>query len=252
MSDESKDVGFLDEVAGQGFGNLSGDAYSTPFIKLLQSNSKEVTSELPGAKPGVFYDAARNEVLGNTIKVIPLDFEILWLEWEENMGGLKGKYLPHSIPSSGDKFNRKNPATGRELTDSWCYYVLLAGREDEGVCILSLPVSAIKFLKAWNTMNNRTKLPTGKPAPFYGCIWEIGPTIKEKNDNGQVWYNIGDDKGPAIKNLGFINKDVFLDAVKPGIESAKTVMLSYQQISLVPAPVRQALPESPKNDDSAF
>jgi len=242
---ENKDVGFLDDVAGQGYGNLSGDAFATPFIKLLQSNSTEVTSELPGAKPGVFFDVARNQVLGNTLKVIPIDFEILWLEWEKDMGGLKGKYLPHSIPSVGDKFNRKNPETGRDLVDSWLYYVLLEGRESEGVAILSLPVSSIKYLKAWNTMNHHTKLPSGKDAPFYSSVWELGPTEKERNDSGQVWYNIGGAAGPAIKRVDFITKEIFTERVKPAIDMAHNVMLSYQQT--LPAPVAQkALPESPK------
>lgn len=243
---------FLDEVAGQGYGNLSGEAYVTPFIKLLQSNSREVTSELPGAKPGVFFDTANNRVIGNTLKVIPLDFEILWLEWEENMGGLKGKYLPNSIPSQGDRFNRKNPETGRELTDSWCYYVLLAGEEDKGVCILSLPVSAIKFLKAWNTQIQRTKTDSGKPAAFFSSVWTIGPTIKEKNDSGQVWYNIGDTNGPAVKRETFITKDQFTNFVKPGLEAAHHVMMSYQG---TPTPVmiqgrtaQAQLPASPSNE----
>lgn len=243
MSEEN----FLDEVAGAGFGNLSGEAFATPFIKLLQSNSREVTSELPGAKPGVFFDSARNEVLGNTLKVIPLDFEILWLEWEENMGGLKGKYLPGSIPSSGDRFNRVNPETGRELTDSWCYYVLLAGREEEGVCILSLPVSSIKYLKAWNTQIQRTKLDSGKPAPFFSSIWTIGPTIKDTNDKGQVWYNIGSATGPAVKRESFITKEQFTEYVKPSLEMAHGVMLSYQQapVALPPKQGQALLPSSP-------
>lgn len=248
------DVGFLDEVAGAGYSNLSGDNFATPFIKLLQSNSREVTSELEGAKPGVFFDSANNVVLGNTIQVIPLDFEVLWMEWEENMGGLKGKYLPGSIPAVGDRFSRKNPETGRELTDSWCYYVLLAGQEEKGVCILSLPVSTIKYLKTWNTQIHNSKLPSGKPAPFFGSVWQIGPTKKDTNDKGQVWYNIGDAKGPAIERKDFITKDQYQNYVLPGLESAHQVMLSYQVRSQAQQPLlagkeTKALPSAPKNDE---
>lgn len=246
MSDKVVD-NFLDEVAGQGYENLNGEAFLTPFIKLLQPNSAEVTNEVPGCKAGYFYDTANKEVLGDKLKVIPLEFEMLWLEWEENMGGLKGKYLPGSIRSVGDKFNRKNPDTGRDLVDSWCYYVLIVGREDKGAAILSLPVTAIKHLKAWNTMIHHTKLDSGKQAPFYSSVWNIGPTVKTKNSTGQVWYNIGDDSGTYIARDKFITEEQYFDYVVPNREMCRAVMLTYQQ----PAPVaiayspQAALPSAP-------
>lgn len=247
MSDE-----FLSGV-DKGFENLSGEAFSTPFIKLLQPNSAEVTNEVPGCKPGLFYDSANKEVLGDSLTLIPLDFEILWMEWEENMGGLKGKYLPGTIPTTGDRFNRINAQTGRELSDAWNYYVLLVGREDKGPAIVSLPVTAIKYLKNWNTMIHNTKLSNGEQAPFYSSVWKLGPTVKTKNDSGQVWYNIGDASGVKIERLRFINKEEFTGFVLPGKEMAKTVMLSYQQQqparpALPPGAPQAVLPSSPEKD----
>lgn len=240
------DTNFLDQDAGKGFENLSGDAFAAPFVKLLQSNSREVTSELPNAKAGVFFDTSSNQALGNVLKVIPLDFEILWLEWEENMGGLKGKYLPGSIPTSGDRFSRKNPQTGRELVDSWCYYVLIEGREKDGIHILSLPLSSIKFLKLWNNMIQKTRLDSGKLAPFYSSVWQIGPTVKETNEKGQVWYNIGGATGPSIKREKFITPEQYKEYVIPSREMARGVMLSFQTTTLVAAPEPAQLPMSPE------
>ena len=168
---------FMDEYAGAGYDNLSGDMFSTPFIKLLQSNSSEVENQVEGAKAGVFWNVRDKKPLGDTIKVIPINVEILWLEWEENLGGLKGKYVPGSIPSIGDAFNRKNPKTGRDLVDTWCFYLLLADAVEEGIYMLVLPVTSIKYLKAWNDMIINTKLDSGRRAPFFSSIWSIGPSL---------------------------------------------------------------------------
>jgi hypothetical protein len=240
---------YMDQYAGEGYDNISGDMYSTPFIKLLQSNSSEVVNGVPGAKAGHFWNDRDSEDLGPSIDLIPVNLELLWLEWEKDMGGLKGKYLPNSIPSSGDAFARINPATGRDLVDTWSFYVLLAGREQDGMFITAFPVTSIKYLKIWNDMIYNTRLDNGKRAAFFSSIWKLGPTaLGMPNKSGQRWYNIGDVSGAFIKREGFVPEETFPVVIEEWKKS-KTRLLSYSTPPAIAAPATRGAIAAPTESD---
>lgn len=238
MSNEQQNASFLEEHAGEGYGNIKGDAYATPLVKLLQPTSGEVGEGTPA---GHFFNCATQKSIGDKVRCIPLDFEILWYEWEGDMGGLKGKYLPGSVPFVGDAYNRRHAETGRALQDTWCYYVLpfkADGTLEEDPVILSLPASSIKYLKAWNSMITSVKLASGKQAPYYSSVWQVGPTEKTKNTKG-TFYVLGKDNIPTVYRERFIKQDE-LPIVQRALEKAHNVMMSYQNTGLT------VLPRSPQ------
>ena len=88
MSDEVKDLGFLDENAGSGFESMGADEIAVPRLLIAQALS-DVTQN--GKVPaGHFYNSITGEDYGDKIKVIVCHFQKVWDEWKKNQGGYVG------------------------------------------------------------------------------------------------------------------------------------------------------------------
>ena len=68
------DADLFEQDAGQGLGELGAEDVSIPFIKIVQSNSKDIIKA--GAKPGDIYNNATNQFFDGAtgVRVIPCSY----------------------------------------------------------------------------------------------------------------------------------------------------------------------------------
>lgn len=228
---DTKEVGFLEEHAGEGFEGLTTEDFSMPFLKILQSLSPQVDEDadeyVQGAKPGMFINSVTNKLYGTTIKLIPIQYTRIWLEWSPNRGGLVGRHEPGSIQVDKSNFSKWTNADGNIITDNHVFYCLNADHQDEGPMVFSVTSSGIKHAKNWNTQIMMTRLPSGSRAPYFSSVWEL-ETVKNKNDQGS-WYQIGE-KSTRVKRERFINSDEYTKFVNPAREALAELRTDFAQL----------------------
>lgn len=222
MSNEKQEAGFLGNLAGAGYDNLSLKDYALPFLKIAQAQSPELLEDdpkyIPGLKPGMFFNSLKKTVYGNTVKLIPIWYDCLWLEWAPNRGGIKGRHKPGSIKTYGDVYGKLLSESGNEIVETMTYYVRMADHPEDKVLILSLSKTGLKAGKFWNTCIANTELPNGGQAPFFGAVWEL-KTVLQKNKLG-AWYGIDAQEG-SLKKVRFINELEYTSHVAPSLKEVR-------------------------------
>jgi hypothetical protein len=216
----------MDGMAGAGYEGMTAQDVQIPFLRILQALSPQVTEGgdefVPGAKPGYFFNSLTNRVYGNSISLIPVKFETLWLEWTTGeRGKLVARHAPGSITIIDGPNYKKYTESGNEIVETMMFYCLVAGATEEGVIIFSLSKTGIKHGKRWNTLISTTKLPNGKTAPYFSSVWTL-KTQLNKNEKG-VWYTLGVKSVSNIARERFITKDEFTMAVQPALDVLKDV-----------------------------
>ena len=68
---------FLEGLTGDGLETMTDAAVSTAYLGIVQPGSS-ATAE--GAEPGTFRNSATGESYGNTVRVVPIAFDIAWVE----------------------------------------------------------------------------------------------------------------------------------------------------------------------------
>lgn len=232
MGKETTDVGFLDEHASEGFEGIGAEDFTIPFLRILQILSPQVDADrsefIQGAKPGMFFNTVTNRLYGTTIKVIPIMYKKIWLEWLPNRGGLVGRHEPKSISVNKEEFSSWKNSKGNLIAEHHVFYCLIAGHFDEGPVVFSLTSTGIKHARNWNTQIMMTRLPSGSRAPFFSSVWEM-ETVKNMNAAG-TWYQVGDKK-TMIKRDRFVSQEEFTKFILPNKESLQSLKeLDYTQL----------------------
>lgn len=220
MSEAKKETSeFLSGLAGAGYDNLTLKDYALAFLKIAQAQSPELLegepAYIPGLKPGMFFNSVNKRVYGNVIHLIPVWYDNLWLEWAPNRGGIKGRHKPGSIKVYGSTFGKMMSDSGNEVVETMTYYVIDSDFKEDGILILSLSKTGLKFGKYWNTSISTVKLENGDQAPFFAGVWEIKTTLM-KNNLG-AWFGI--DTNP--KMVRFIDELEYTKKVFPAITEVK-------------------------------
>lgn len=188
-----------------GFESTTKDDLKTPFIKVLQPMSPEITNaEVEGAKPGMFYNTASGELIpmDEGIVIIPLGKKHHFVEWRprEQGGGFVGTHEPNSpavlqaqkaagkktgkltIPSSDGK-------TQNELIESHDVFCLLLspdGKSTQGDCaIFAFTSTKIAAIKDW-----WTKMYMVKPRQHMFTFRVKVTAFKDPRQNKGVFFNV--------------------------------------------------------------
>jgi len=212
-----------EQMAGEGFEGMSANQYAIPLLLIAQPTSDIITSgegEKLGIKVGDFYNSVTKKSYGNKLKVVVAFFKVMWFEWGPNMGGLKGRHEPGTVPYTGNPFDgMKHADTGNDLVETWLYFVVLPDHLTDGFLTYQSTKGNIQYLKPWNSAMHDLRLPPspkypeGAPAPLFSHTWSI-ETMRNKNEKG-TWFAFGAEKKPSFKDLGFTPLDVYAKFVKP-------------------------------------
>lgn len=220
---------FLEEYAGQGFENLESTDLQIPFLKIFQSLSPQIDRDseeyVKEAEPGLFYNSCSNEIYGKKVKVIPIDFEKIWLEWKPDRGGFLAYHKPGSIEVDTSNFSKWTTKNGTVVTEHYNFYCILPDYPEQGILILSLSSSGVKFAKSWNRHISYVRLSNNKIAPFFSSIWQL-ETVKQKNDKGS-WYGINQS---TIYRDRFITENELNNYVLPAKKSIDATKIDYKQL----------------------
>jgi len=203
------------EAPTTGFEGADFESYATPFLRILQQNSPQVLEDtdnyVPDSKPGYFFNNVTNQLYGKTINVIPVRFERLFLEWKPNREGFVGIHSVEeglAISDPGEIFgSRIHKETGNLVQDTHTFYLLVAGKEEEGPLVFPLSSTGIRHSRKWLSQAKMLRLPNRASAPLYSSIYKIG-TVLNENDQGR-WYQIGDKSKTAIERIDWINADQY-------------------------------------------
>jgi len=232
MSDKNE-MDYLGEFAGQGYEGLGAEDFIVPFLKILQKGSpvcdEANPNKIPGAKAGTFFNTLTKESYGKEITLIPLREVRLWLEWAPNMGGLKGKHTPGSIPTVGSAFGEEGLRTlsGNSISETMNFICLIAGHIEDGPIVFSVSSTGLRHGSFWNTMIKNTRLPNGKAAPYFACKWTLKIVPNAKNNF--TWFHVGTKEKTEITNknekgeIQYITKEDFT-GVLPSWEQSKMLV----------------------------
>lgn len=222
--ENTNEVGFLDEVAGQGFEEMSQKDVTIPRLLISQQLS-DVTQA--GTVPvGHFYNSLTGEDYGDKIKIIVCHFQKVWVEWKPNQGGYVGTYPIGGLEGvTGDTYSGMKHGEN-DVIETYTYLIILAEHPEAGYFIFQSTRGNLKYLKAWNTAMMYLRTPGGKPAPLFAAIWEM-VLGKDQNKQGKTYYSCNENGKSSIKRVGWVSKEVYTEAIAPARETAsQAVMLA--------------------------
>jgi len=190
------------EDSGLGFEDADRDSYSIPFLAVLQKMSpqcdKDAGEYIKGAEPGMFYNTATQEVLGDEILVIPCAYVRQFIEWtpRDQGGGFKGAHAPESVNLTDlnrDVSGRFLMDNGNHLMDTRYHFVLYLTDEGPRQAVVSMASTQIKTSRNWMTAMRdfRAKNPQTKAlqsVPMMANVWKLS-TVTQSNDKG-TWKGI--------------------------------------------------------------
>lgn len=177
----------------EGFEEITTQTMAIPFIRVLQTLSPQLNKKkpeyIPGAQEGMFFNTVTKEIYGPVLDVIVLKFDRIFIEWLPERGGLVNYHSPeHAEEKAVNKevFGGWKTKSGNTLQENYVYFVLLDGRMQEGIAILSLASTQIKIAREWNRLMTTHIMENGRRAlPFY-LVWTLETEYRE-NDKGN-WY----------------------------------------------------------------
>jgi hypothetical protein len=225
----------FDDAPVTGFEGADFSSYATPFLRILQQNSPQLLEDaenhIEGAKAGLFFNTVTNEVYGKSIKVIPIKFERLFIEWRPNRGGFAGMHdVDHAMRISEvnpkNNLQRINVETGNDLQDTHTFYLLIVGEEEKGPIVFPLTSTGMKHSRKWLSMAKLLRLPSGNPAPLFSSTYEL-TTLVNENEQGR-WYQIGDKSKTGVERVDWITTEQY-ERVKEALDMFDSIKERLQK-----------------------
>lgn len=225
----------LDEH-GDGMDNVDRESVSVPFLKIAQPMSPVTLDNK--AKAGEFYNSISGEVYGSSVRVVFLDYNRMYVEWEGEGASSRfaGSYTPEEFAEMESELTKSGPRyrteNGNQLVDTRYFVVYLPDHPDSGVMMFSLSSTGITHSRKILSMANAMTVDVNgqrRKCPLWGKVWKL-ETVKNKNDQGQ-WWTIGE-KGrtSATPEPGFIGADL-LPAIKMALGFSDTLREQRKQIA---------------------
>lgn len=215
---------FLTDDMADGLDDFSQGDFLVPYLRILQSLSKELQKQHPkyikGAEVGEIINSATKRTWNGDegMYVIPLAFSHRYQAWRPNNGGPADDYgdndAVYKSLTPNDKGKRVN-ADGNEVTDACQYFVFVVDPEtgDYEMGVLSMSGSQAKKSRQWNSLmaSRKERRSDGRTItpPTYYYAYKV-TTVPESNEQGS-WYGFSIEDGLKVPDLPN-GKDIFLAA----------------------------------------
>jgi len=198
---ESNAVATLDPFAEEsdlGFEEADRDAFSIPFLVILQKGSPQVDKDDPnyikGAEPGHFFNTVAKEVYDGKkgITVIPCAYQRRFIEWtpREKGGGYKGEHLPENVDVTALVKNKEGQPTlnGNNMVDTRYHFCVHLTEEGPKFVLVTLSSTQIKASRNWMSAMKDKRVPNPKTGqlqslPMMAYRWKL-TTVTQSNDKG--------------------------------------------------------------------
>jgi hypothetical protein len=205
---------------GAGMEGTDKDSFAIPFLKVIQSNSPQVTRNeseyMPDAKPGMFLNTVTNELFDGDEGVVflPCSYQRRFIQWAPrgDSAGYKGEHMPEEIAMKRDAGEiteldgrlyltkgTPNPKEHDSIVDTRNHFGILIGEKSSSKVLMSLSSTQIKKSKQLMSMLSEVKIdtPQGLVTPPTWMNKIRLKTVPESNDQGS-WFGI------KVENEGFI------------------------------------------------
>jgi len=219
---------FSAEDTAKGFEDIDQSTMAIPFLKIAQALSPEMKENkpeyIPGLKLGDMFNNVTQEIYGKEINIIIGKFEHGYTEWLPMRKGFVGNHtVEEAISLAEDKtFGKWKTAEGNILQENYVYYVIVEGREEQGVLIMLLSSSQIKKAKKLNKILTSYVMPNGEKAMPYYLRWNVKTVEEHKDEND--WY------GYSFTCLGLIQNEKQYLAVKEERKLIDTRVVDYSNM----------------------
>jgi hypothetical protein len=217
MANAEIDLGYLAEVADNGFENMGAGEVSTPLLLISQALSKVVQDDK--VKAGHFYNSITGKDYGDSLRVIVCHFDKMWYEWKPNQGGLVGRYPVGGLEGViGDKYTGMKHGENK-VEEKYVYLVYLPDFPEDGFLVFSSNGGNMKYIKGWNTQMMYLRTPSGRQAPIFSAIWSM-KLGKDSNKQGQTYFSCNEAGKSSIRFDSWVSKEVYEQAVLPARQTA--------------------------------
>lgn len=198
---------YLRTGSARGSEEMSQSDLVLPRLEIVQALSpiKETNEE---AREGMFFNSATQELLGDTVHVIPVYFRVEYLIWkdQDEGGGFFG-----SFPTLAEAERRKaevvadgEDADLLEIVDTPVHFCLLVDPTDETFhqqIVISMAKSKAKVSRKWNSM---VQLVGGDR---FSRVYKL-TTFTDENKQGKKFKNF------VVQPVGFPPEPLFRVAEK--------------------------------------
>ena len=240
LSKESADK--FQQMANVGFEEVSTDDLAIPFVRVLQSGSKQCKKSegayVEGAQEGMIYNNVLNKVYNGDegVEVIPCYYYRRYVEWvpREEGGGYVQAFLPgdNIISTAKKDENGKDVLPNGNYLENTAHFFCMYIDPDLGPQKALLPMSASQLKKSrkWlsNTQTFRGTTKDGKQyfLPMFSQVYTLS-TVPESNAKGswmgwEITWKRTLDLSKQADNSVFDEATGFAMSVKEGEVEVKT------------------------------
>lgn len=205
----------LDELradAGRGMQNMTANDLAMPIIRVLQSNSPQCKRSegayIAGAVDGTLFNNVTNEIFDGAlgIKVVPIFWEKVYLEWKPNRGGFAGLHpvdtpLKDQATMKADEQGKMllTLPNGNTLSETNQHYVFVI-KEDGSFepAVISMSSSQLKTSRIWGSLMKKVFVTddkgalvmdrSGAPIPTASFYATYKLTTKVTTRDKNSWY----------------------------------------------------------------
>jgi len=197
---------------GSGLENVTSKDILIPRLTILQALSPQLDPNAPeydeDARAGNIYDVGLQEILGNSVEIIPVHYVKQWLEWAPRASG-KGLIRIHDtddILAETTPDERKRPVTkdGNYIAETAQFFVLNLSSNPK-LRKSFIPMASTQLKKAKRLLTLATgerlvnRLGVEYVPPLFYRTYTLG-TVPESNAEGR-WVGWTIERGPAIDQL---------------------------------------------------
>ncbi len=213
---------------GTGFEETKGDAFSIPFLRILQDLSPQVKKTRPeyikGAAPGDIFNTV-TKALAKEVRVIPCYFIETYIEWvPRNKGGGLVAVHPSNTPlvrqaRQAEDSRKQILPNGNELVRTHSHFVIVLNEDDsmEGA-LIPMSSTMLKFSKDWNASAiSPLRTKDGAVVSAHPKRYQQVFTLKTKevsNDQGTWYIWEGVDREPVMRLEEFQTAQAFYESMR--------------------------------------
>ncbi len=201
----------MEEMAGAGREEATGDDFSMPFLKVLQKASPEL-DDVADADAGDYYLTSTSELWSGDegVNVIPCYYQRVFLEFKpyDDGGGFIGSYPVGQEPATKRVKSKDITAEGNELSNTMQFFCLVETENGWQPACFSMKSTQLKHGRKWLSKMASQKMQGAKGLfnpPTYAFVYQL-TTMRKTNDYG-TFYNSSIDAGKPVTD-----QDVFAQA----------------------------------------
>ena len=209
---------YIKQGQGRGNENVGADDIQLPRIEVLQAISPQINKRnaeyIDGAEAGMFFNTLTGDLLGESVRVTPINFVTRFLVWvdrqKDSNGGLRGVF--DTEQEANQFLSTQEDAAKLEVVRTAEHLVMF---DDGTTAIVSMSKSKQRASRKWNSL---IRLNGGDR---FSRSYELSST-EEKSAKGDY---IGID----IKNSGYPSKEVYFacEELYTSLQSAPAPRANY-------------------------